>query len=297
MLWTNRQSGPGPGPRAIPSIAYAVKEKYDRDTKRRPITVRLFACVSPQEHARRQTKHRPSPHWRSGSRRFDASRSARVNSLSVRRLADLLPSEKPSNRPASRPNRVRVAGAAVLALLALLAFLMRGTPTDRPSEADRPTVQASDRATEPAGLPATPTATGQTLARAAVAYAAPDGVALGALEPGRGYAIIGRAGTDWVQIDAGASGAVWVRAADLGSPPLAGVPDLAPPTPRPLPTVRPARVAPPAPCTEATATYTARREVYDDDGVPIGAVVGWSCVSQADADNNAAAQIAALRGE
>jgi hypothetical protein len=53
------------------------------------------------------------------------------------------------------------------------------------------------------------------LARAVVAYAAPDGKVLGAIEPGRGYALLARSGTAWVQLAIEGSATVWVRRDDL----------------------------------------------------------------------------------
>jgi hypothetical protein len=75
--------------------------------------------------------------------------------------------------------------------------------------------------TQPAGLP-----------RAVVAYAAPDGVALGAVEAGRVYAQLARSGTEWVLLDVAGSGRVWVRSAELAGV-AAGLPDMATPVPPP----------------------------------------------------------------
>jgi len=72
------------------------------------------------------------------------------------------------------------------------------------------------------------------LARAVVAYAAPGGKVLGAIEPGRGYALLARSGTAWVQLAIDGSGRVWVRRDELE-----GVVDIA----TPLPTEQPIGIA------------------------------------------------------
>jgi hypothetical protein len=53
------------------------------------------------------------------------------------------------------------------------------------------------------------------LARAVVAYDAPDGKVLGAIEPGRPYQLLARSGTAWVLLAIEGSGMVWVRRDDL----------------------------------------------------------------------------------
>lgn len=57
-------------------------------------------------------------------------------------------------------------------------------------------------------------APGLYLDRAVIAYDAPGGVALDALEPGRAYTVLATSGRDWTQIDAG-SGPVWVQSNKL----------------------------------------------------------------------------------
>lgn len=107
----------------------------------------------------------------------------------------------------------------------------------------------------PALLVASPTpalargAAGPSLSRATVAYASPGGAVVGALEPGRGYAVTARSGLDWVQLDVARPGEpanlVWVAAADV--PEVAGVAGLADlATPAPSPTAQVVYVAAPA---------------------------------------------------
>jgi len=89
---------------------------------------------------------------------------------------------------------------------------------------------------------------GPRLPRASVAYAAPGGAVLGALEPGRGYRPVARYGANWVQIDAEGSGLVWIDAGAAGVPVSASLPDLAPrATPEVIYVIAPAAAAPAAP--------------------------------------------------
>jgi hypothetical protein len=103
----------------------------------------------------------------------------------------------------------------------------------------RPAAQA--RAEQPIIIVATPTMAGPAVAaapprtglpRAIVAYDAPDGHALGAIEAGRAFTPTLRSGLEWLQIDATGSGLVWVRVADLIDG-LASLPDVATPIPAP----------------------------------------------------------------
>lgn len=102
------------------------------------------------------------------------------------------------------------------------------------------------------------------LARATVAYDAPGGAPIGALEPGRAYRVIARAGLAWVQLDVAGPGEapnlVWVAAGDIPEvAAVAGLADLATPAPTAAPEIvyvaapAPARPAPAAPAAEAPA--------------------------------------------
>jgi hypothetical protein len=81
-------------------------------------------------------------------------------------------------------------------------------------------------------IPVAATPSGPTLPRAVIAYAAPDGIVLGAIEPGRAYRLAARSGDFWLQLDVADSGLVWVRASDL---PEIAAPDLATPVSQPTP--------------------------------------------------------------
>lgn len=96
-------------------------------------------------------------------------------------------------------------------------------------------------------MPVAATPSGPTLPRAVIAYAAPDGIVLGAIEPGRAYRLAARSGDFWLQLDVADSGLVWVRASDL---PEIAAPDLATPVPQPTPApiyIAPAPAMPAAP--------------------------------------------------
>jgi hypothetical protein len=156
-------------------------------------------------------------------------------------------------------------------------------------------VRAVDAATETATATATATpwpVSTPTLPNAVVAYAAPDGVVVGALEAGRVYTMIARSGRAWVQIDVGTPDApniVWVKAEELFGSLLDATlvdafSDLATPTALPTPTEipyvpppRPVYVPPPTPNWPAMP-IVGRAESPD------GVLICESRISQADAE-------------
>lgn len=83
-----------------------------------------------------------------------------------------------------------------------------------------------------------------TLHSAVVAYDAPAGNVIGAIEQGRGYTLLARYGVDWLQADVQGSGVVWLRAAEVLDMP-AGLADMQPP-PAPVVVERPVYVSAPA---------------------------------------------------
>jgi len=84
-----------------------------------------------------------------------------------------------------------------------------------------------------------------TLVAAAVAYAAPGGAVLGALEAGRAYQPLARWGVDFVLVDVAGSGPVWVALEAVGLPAGAVLVDVAP-TPAPVVIYVPVPPPPPA---------------------------------------------------
>lgn len=71
------------------------------------------------------------------------------------------------------------------------------------------------------------------LPRAVVAYDAPGGRVIGAVDSGRAYEIIARSGLDWMQLRIDGSGDIWIQRADLEGPDLA-TPEPPPPTAAPV---------------------------------------------------------------
>ena len=160
----------------------------------------------------------------------------------------LLPLAAIVARPVALPLAAIVALAVVPVLLITTLLLLWGGP-------------------RPAGTPATALLPSPTLGiarvalavglpRAVVAYDAPDGRVVGALEPGRTYRVTARSRLAWLQLDVAPPGApanlVWVAAHELPELGLtAGLADLAPPAPTPAPQIVyvavPGPAAPPAP--------------------------------------------------
>lgn len=66
-----------------------------------------------------------------------------------------------------------------------------------------------------------------TLGRAVVAYDAPNGHVIGAIDQGHRYEVCARFGADWVQAEVSGSGLVWLRTADVFDLPT-DLADLAP---------------------------------------------------------------------
>lgn len=96
-----------------------------------------------------------------------------------------------------------------------------------------------------------PPPAGLALPAATVAYAAPDGAVLGALDAGRAYTPLARYGATWLLADVTGSGAVWLLVEDVGLP-AGQIADIAP-TPAPVVVVieRPVPVPAAAPIVQA----------------------------------------------
>jgi hypothetical protein len=126
------------------------------------------------------------------------------------------------------------AWAGVLGALALIALgvwaLLGGVPAEPVPTAPAPISTALPAATPP------------TLPFAVVAFDAPGGEAVGAIEPGRAYTLISSEGA-WMHIEATGSGAVWVRAWEVqGQPRPTAIPPTPVPTSVPVPVYQPAYV-------------------------------------------------------
>lgn len=164
-----------------------------------------------------------------------------------------------------RADKVTLGGLVVIALVIALAgarsWLLAAPDAPRP--APTPASPIIMIATAPAQLVPTAAPPMQqvaavlpnTLRRATVAYDAPEGNVLGAIEQGRAYSVLARYGADWLQADVTGSGVVWLRSADVLDLP-ADLADLQPP-PAPVVIERPIYVSAPVEAvpTPAPAEY------------------------------------------
>lgn len=221
----------------------------------------------------------------------DSSTSPPLAPDAQRPMEDVLRTVRKRASPVEgTPWRKSAAEATIGVMLALaMVAVLLGRPLLPPAE-PTPTGAPGPAATEESQIAAvtvsaTTDARRPRLARAVVAYAAPDGSVVGALEPGRGYTPIGRLDTDWLQLEVAGSGLVWARVAEVeeATEMIAALPDLATPTPEPPPTPAPAPVlAPPAP----VAPIAPPRRCTPERVVAVvsdGVTDIWSCVSLADA--------------
>jgi hypothetical protein len=170
------------------------------------------------------------------------------------------------------PNRLIVSWIpwVIMGLLVALfawALFMNGQAGDRlPRSAATPAAAALAPATLP--VPAvnpTVSPTVAALARAIVAYDAPGGSPIGALEPGRSYQMIEER-NGWRQLAMTPGGAIWARTWEMdGIPPPTPTPTELPPSLVPAPPLRPA-YQPPRP--------TVRCKDVVLDGVNLGQACG-----------------------
>jgi hypothetical protein len=207
------------------------------------------------------------------------ARTVPVSPEEQRPMSELLGA--PPTQSISWRTTVALIGAMVLigAVLMLLADIQN---------APRPAAPA------PTTLAATSTPTEPTLPRAVVAWSAPNGEVLGALERGQTYRPAARSGEGWYQVEVD-SGLVWVRARDLGERLAGQLPDLATPIPTAVPVVTPEAAV--FVCDRYSAPWFIAREVEDERGMPIGSITAWSCISRADAEYTAAMYEAQLRAD
>jgi len=161
-----------------------------------------------------------------------------------------------ASTPTPRTQRQQWVLRGAYALAALLCAAAVWAWFAASSAAPAPTAAPSAPSAPSAATVAPPAAT--VLGRAVVAYDAPDGAPVGALDAGRSYTVAQELGS-WRQLDVAGSGLVWVRAWEMDG--------IAPPTPAPLPTAIPVPTAAPAPVRV----------------VPVGPAV--TCVPVLDGDN------------
>jgi hypothetical protein len=221
-----------------------------------------------------------------------------------RTLADVLPplADAPaapdsSPAPASDPRRwgrAEIAGvvSGLVVAVALIALINALTPV--PAASRTTLAPPTEAPTVPTEAPTAMPVPHQD------AYAAPDGAKLGTVPMTttiqyRASAHPGWGGFDWD------GGIVWVQA---GGADLAGLPDLTPPRPTARPAIPAAPFVPaaappapptPTPCDPASAPYSVTIDVTGERGIPIGTVMGISCVSRDEAAANAEAAAAQMR--
>lgn len=177
----------------------------------------------------------------------DRGPDGKIRMPEPRSLADLLPKPSEICQDAKRQpwTRQEIAALSIVTLCALFVLAYAwATPNVTTAPQARQTAAPTVRPTE---APITPTA---PPVRFLVAFAAPDGVLLGAVESTRAMTPTAHYGDGWIQANVQGSGLIWLRATD--SPELAIVgPDLAPRAPAAAPVYVPA--APPAApqCAEA----------------------------------------------
>jgi hypothetical protein len=159
----------------------------------------------------------------------------------------LAPITQALSQPITVPAHAIAALALAPSLLIVVALLLWGGAA-RPAA---PT--AAILATPTLGLARTAPPP-DALRRATVAYDAPGGTVVGALEPGRAYAVAARSGLAWVRLDVARPGEqanlVWVKAADLPELAVAEI------------TID---MAPPVPAEPSQAAYTAPSETLVDE--------------------------------
>ncbi|MDQ2995712.1 MAG: hypothetical protein M3R61_01460 [Chloroflexota bacterium] len=159
-----------------------------------------------------------------------------------RSLADLLPPASaarlaPAKQPIRRSELIS-SGVAVLLACGVLLYLAGSRPASAPQAVPAPPHTRGDGVATPSPIPAAaPAVAGRLL----IAFGAPDGNPLGAIESTRAITPTAHYGDAWIQADVQGSGRIWLRASDAPDLAITG-PDLAP---RPTATARPA--VPPTP--------------------------------------------------
>jgi hypothetical protein len=174
------------------------------------------------------------------------------------------------NPPRARWTELQPPVAAALVIFFLLLIgLIVGRIRSMPSAAVQPTpplpviIIASPLPQGPVPTAVPPAAqvaayAPNALRRAVVAYDAPGGNVLGAIEQGRTYTVLARYGSDWLQANVDRSGVVWLKADQVLDLP-ADLVDLEP-TPAPVVIERPVYVASQPQAAPTPEPYTAASE-------------------------------------
>ena len=162
-------------------------------------------------------------------------------------IAPTAPEEDLQPKPPLTRQEQLIGAIIGLVLLIMVSILWSRNQAQAPSAPVATTAPASTTAPLPTAPP---------VAMRFPAYAAPDGVTLGAIEATRAITPTAHYGDGWIQADVAGSGRIWLRASDWPSLAIVG-PDLAP-TPQELgdggwPLGAAPKPTPPAPtqCAEA----------------------------------------------
>lgn len=201
-----------------------------------------------------------------------------------RSLADLLPTpsaiqadaQRAQKRPPTKAEWASMIGMALL-VVALLGYLwaIPAAPPRTPATIPATAQASGESVAAPSPLPAaTPAA---VAGRLLIAFAAPDGVPLGAIEASRAITPTAHYGADWIQADVAGSGLVWLRAADVPALAITG-PDLAPrPTARAVVIPATATPEPQPPCLSAgtDSQIVTVCDWLDPDALALAAKAKW----------------------
>jgi hypothetical protein len=127
-------------------------------------------------------------------------------------------------------DKVVLSSLVALALLIIGALVLSWLRSPHSAPQAMPTPALSIVIATPSPAPAQQVAAAlpNTLRAAVVAFDAPDGNVLGAIEAGRAYQLLARWGADWLQADVQGSGVVWLRASEVLELP-SGLADMQPP--------------------------------------------------------------------
>lgn len=138
----------------------------------------------------------------------------------ARSLADLLPAQPTAKPSTKKPiTRQELISAGLVVPLLLLAFLY--ISSGQPEKRTPVLSQATAMIAAPFPAPPQPVATVAPIAMRD-AFAAPEGIRLGAIEATRAITAVAHFGADWIQADVKGSGKIWLRARDWPSLAITG---------------------------------------------------------------------------
>jgi len=187
-------------------------------------------------------------------------------------------------------------GSVLVIALLIAGSLLRGIPSGAAPIAAVPTPALPIFIVATAQPIPTPTIETQTiaavlpgtLARAVVAYDAPEGRVIGAIDRGHAYRVVARYGADWLHADVTGSGRVWLRATDVFDLP-ADLADLAPP-PAPIVEYQVVHQPPPPPTLTNDERAAALTRQFGSEDMTGGAALAEHQARQAEVERQKAIQ-------